>query len=80
VWILLGAKLSQQGGEELPLLLGSESRVLRGCDGTETFGYCLWHSRGCHSTLLSPLKVSEMGPACGRALLLSGWCVFEDGV
>lgn len=38
VWIVLGAKQSWQGGEELPLVLGSESRALCGCDRAEMLG------------------------------------------
>lgn len=79
MWIVLGAKHSQQGGEELPLISGSESRVLCGCDRTETFRYRMWHSHGCHSALLSLPKVSEIKPDSGRALVLAGCCVFEDG-
>lgn len=79
VWIELGAKRRQQGGEELLLILGSESRALRGCDRTETFGYCVWHSRGCHTALFSQPKVSEIRADCSKALSLAGCCVFEDG-
>lgn len=79
VWIELGAKRRQQGGEELLLILGSESRALRGCDRTETFGYCVWHSRGCHTALFSQPKVLEIRADCSKALSLAGCCVFEDG-
>lgn len=56
--MVCGAKRSQQGGEELPSILGSESQILHEFDRAETCGNCMWHSHGCHTVLLSQLKVS----------------------
>lgn len=78
VWIVLGAKQSWQGGEELPLVLGSESRALCGCDRAEMLGPT-YGTAVAVTNLSLPIALTGNKISPWQCLPLCGCCVFFWG-